>query len=32
MAIRVTTADRRTTIGPHPGIERLIAISKPTSA
>jgi uncharacterized RmlC-like cupin family protein len=30
MAVRVTPADRRTTIGQHPGMERSIAISKPT--
>jgi uncharacterized RmlC-like cupin family protein len=30
MAVRVTPADRRTTTGQHPGMERSIAISKPT--
>ncbi|MEA2653308.1 MAG: hypothetical protein QOI37_535 [Chloroflexota bacterium] len=30
MAVRVTPADRQTTIGQHPGMERSIAISKPT--
>lgn len=30
MAIRITPADRHTTIGQHPGMERSIAISKPT--
>jgi uncharacterized RmlC-like cupin family protein len=30
MAVRVTPADRHTTIGQHPGMERSIAISKPT--
>jgi uncharacterized RmlC-like cupin family protein len=30
MAVRVTPADRRTTIGQHPGMERSIAISTPT--
>ena len=30
MAIRITPADRRTTTGQHPGMERSIAISKPT--
>jgi uncharacterized RmlC-like cupin family protein len=30
MAVRVTPADRRTTIGQHPGMERSIAISRPT--
>ncbi|MEO8437851.1 MAG: cupin domain-containing protein [Chloroflexota bacterium] len=30
MATRVTPADRHTTVGQHPGMERSIAISKPT--
>jgi uncharacterized RmlC-like cupin family protein len=30
MAVRVTPADRHTTIGQHPGMERSIAISEPT--
>ena len=30
MATRVTPADRQTSIGQHPGMERSIAISKPT--
>lgn len=30
MAVRITPADRHTTIGQHPGMERSIAISKPT--
>jgi uncharacterized RmlC-like cupin family protein len=30
MAVRVTPTDRQTTIGQHPGMERSIAISKPT--
>ena len=30
MAVRVTPADRRTTVGQHPGIARSIAISHPT--
>jgi uncharacterized RmlC-like cupin family protein len=30
MAVRITPADRRTTIGQHPGMERSIAISTPT--
>jgi uncharacterized RmlC-like cupin family protein len=30
MAIRITPADRHTTIGQHPGMERSIAISGPT--
>ena len=30
MAVRVTPADRHTTIGQHPGMERSIAISQPT--
>jgi len=30
MAIRITPADRHTTIGQHPGMERSIAISRPT--
>lgn len=30
MAVRVTPADRHTTTGQHPGMERSIAISKPT--
>ena len=30
MAVRITPAERRTTIGQHPGMERSIAISKPT--
>jgi len=30
MAIRISPADRRTTIGQHPGMERSIAISAPT--
>jgi len=30
MAVRITPADRHTTIGQHPGMERSIAISNPT--
>lgn len=30
MATRITPADRRTTVGQHPGMERSIAISRPT--
>lgn len=30
MATRITPADRHTTIGQHPGMERSIAISRPT--
>ena len=30
MAVRITPADRRTTVGQHPGMERSIAISTPT--
>jgi uncharacterized RmlC-like cupin family protein len=30
MAVRISPADRQTTTGQHPGMERSIAISKPT--
>jgi uncharacterized RmlC-like cupin family protein len=30
MATRITPADRHTTVGQHPGMERSIAISRPT--
>jgi uncharacterized RmlC-like cupin family protein len=30
MAVRITPADRHTTVGQHPGMERSIAISRPT--
>ena len=30
MAVRVTPADRHTSVGQHPGMERSIAISRPT--